>query len=370
VPDVVIIGAGIIGSAIALELEQRGTNAILLEKAVPGAESSSAAAGMLAPQSEATSADPAFELGLFSLRRYPEWVATIREYSGLEVGYHVDGGVHVATTEAALENLAARTAWQKSHGLRVERLDAAELRNRVPGIRDDALGGLFFPDEGQVDPRLLMRALSLATQRAGVEHITGATVRRILSRGEKAYGVELEDRVIECDRIVLAAGAWSCLIEGSGVPKGCVKPARGQIVALDCGAPPFLPYVFAEHGYLVPRRDGRLLVGATVELEGYEKAVTAGGVLQLLSAACETVPRLRSAKIVEMWSGLRPWTLDQMPILGSGAVEGIFIATGHHRNGILQAPATALVMADLLRGTVPPIDLRPFSVARFSSIRS
>jgi glycine oxidase len=362
----VIIGAGIIGSSIALELQRRGTKAILLEKAVIGAESSSAAAGMLSPQTECHAPDPTFELGLYSRRLYPAYVSRIRELSKLDVGYHVDGGLQPASTPAALEHMIQSTAWQRGRDLRIETLSSEAARKLVPGLHQEIAGALFYPDEGQVDPRLLMRALSVATRAAGVEHVTSTTVRRILIRNGGVSGVELTDRVLESDRIIVAAGAWSPLIEGTGIPARAVQPARGQMIALDCGTPPFLPYVVAENGYLVPRRDGRVLVGATVELAGFEKAVTAGGMLQLLDAAVSTVPALADARVVETWSGLRPWTIDQLPILGPAPIRGLYHATGHYRNGILQAPATAALIADLVTGERPQLDLSPFRVERFS----
>lgn len=365
--DVVIIGAGIIGSAIALELERRGKSALLLEKAIPGAESSSAAAGMLAPQVESRVPDPGFELGLYSRGLYPAFIEALRAPAGLDVGYRVDGAIHPVTSDAELERLDAAIAWQRERGLRVELIDAARVRRHVPGIREDAAGALFFPDEGQVDPRILMRALALATRRSGVTAMTGKTVRRILGGAGGVEGVELEDRTVACGRVIVAAGAWSALIEGSTLPRGTVQPARGQMLALDAEAPPFLPYLWTGRGYIVPRRDGRVLIGATVELAGYEKAVTAGGLLGLLQIAVDAVPALANARVVETWCGLRPWTPDHLPILGATAMPGLYVATGHYRNGILQAPATARLIADLVCGTAPALDLAPFGPERLTS---
>jgi glycine oxidase len=320
---------------------------------------------MLAPQMEAQDHDPAFELGLLSRTMYPAWVEEIRALSGLDVGFHVDGALRPATNARELERLAAGVRWQTARGLRVERVDRSAVRSMIPGVRKNVAGGLFFPDEGQVEPRALMRALSLAVAQRGVKLLGGTTVRRLIVEDERIEYVELEDQRISAPRVILAAGAWSALIEGSGISRGAVKPARGQMLALDAGCPPFLPYICTQKGYLVPRRDGRVLVGATVELAGYDKTVTAGGVLELLSQALEIVPSLSGARIVEMWSGLRPWTADQRPILGATPVEGLFLATGHHRNGILQAPATAEIIADLITDRTPNLDLAPFNVTRF-----
>jgi glycine oxidase len=322
---------------------------------------------MLAPQTETQSPDAGFELGLLSRSAYAAWVEQVHELSGLDVGYRVDGGLRPATSDAEIDRVMKQVSWQIARGLRVERLDREQVIQMVPGIRRDCAGGVFFPDEAQVDPRLLMRALSLATIEKGSTHLSGTTVRRIRIESGSVVGVELYDRLLATDRVVIAAGAWSALIEGTDLPIGAVQPARGQMLALDAGHAPFRPYVFAQKGYLVPRRDGRVLVGATVELAGFDKAVTAGGMYDLLSGALETVPDLASARVAESWSGLRPWTPDHLPILGSSQVEGLYLATGHYRNGILQAPATAMLIADVIIGVKPSIELAPFSVERFRS---
>src|SRR5262249_4063358 len=162
----------------------------------------------------------------------------------------------------------------------------------------DAEGGIFYPDEGQVDPRLLMRALSVATVNAGARHLAGATVRRIVTEGNRVAGVEIDDRVLPAGTVVVTAGAWSALIPGNVIPPRAIKPARGQMLALDAGPPKFAPFVWAHSGYLVPRRDGRIVVGSTVELAGYDKSVTASGIAKLLEAAISTIPALADARIL------------------------------------------------------------------------
>ena len=363
----IIVGAGIIGSAIALELERRGIHCQLLERAVPGAESSSAAAGMLAPQLEAHADDPAFALGLWSRALYPAWIEALEAASGLEVGYARDGGVALYATAEEAARASESAAWQRARGLRVEALDEEALRGALPGLGEAYRAGLFFPDEAQVDPRRLMAALAAATRAAGATHHTGAVVERLLVRGERVTGVQVRGGVLEADAVILAAGAWSCRIEGAALPSGAVEPARGQMLCLDAGRPPFGPFVWSGRGYLVPRRDGRVLVGATVERAGYEKVVTAGGIAGLLGAALDAFPGLSGAPLLETWAGLRPWTADGAPILGAAARGGLFYATGHHRNGILQAPATARLIAALITGESPELDLAPFSAARFGA---
>ncbi len=364
--EVIIVGAGIIGSAIALELQRRSVQTLLLERSIPGAESSSAAAGMLAPQLEAHAEDDSFELGLFSRALYPEWARSIESLSGLGVDHRVDGAVQLYESEAAQAQALQRCAWQKRRGLSVEPWDDAQLRRTFPGIADRFSGALYYPQEGQIDPRKLMRALSVATRRAGAQH-RAATVSRIVVEDDRVRGVALDGELLQADRVIVAAGAWSSRISGAPLPLQSVGPARGQMLALDLGAPRFAPYLWVPGGYLVPRLDGRLLVGATVERVGFEKKITARGVCGLLNAVLQTFPGMGDAPVLETWSGLRPWTPDERPIFGESAVGGLYFATGHYRNGILQAPATAQILADIVTGKESDRAFATaFSPARFS----
>lgn len=365
--DVVIAGAGIIGSSIALELTSRGISPLLVDRTIPGAESSWAAAGMLAPQLEHSEGNAAFELGLLSRALYPEWVREIREVSGIDPEFRVDGALRPFSSESELDLISSAIAWQSTRGLRVERVDRASLRNMVPGARRSVVGGLFFPDEGQVEPRLLLRALSFATARRGVKHLAGAAVRRVGIEHGRVTHVELEDRELVASTLIIAAGAWSSLIEGSSLPRGTVRPARGQMAALEGGPPAFSPFVATPKGYIIPRRDGRVLIGTTVEMVGYERAVTAAGLHEILAHAIDLLPELGRARILETWCALRPWTSDHRPIIGPTSIEGLYLATGHHRNGVLEAPATARIIGDLLSGQAPPMDVRAFSAARFAA---
>lgn len=364
--EIVILGAGIIGAAIARELLRRRVPVTLLEKAVPGAESSSAAAGMLAPQLEAHGPDdPATVLGLYSRNLYRAFTTELEADSGVPVGHHQDGGLYLARTEAELEAKAARLGWQRDLGLRFERLDPKALHERAPGLRPETPGGLYFPDEGQVDPRALMRALAVANQNAGAKLRTGQVVKELVIQGGKVVGIELagHGRLI-ADRVIVAAGAWSGQV--LGVPAHGIEPVRGQMLCIQ-DEPGAWPFVMTSAGYLVPRRDGRVLVGSTAERVGFEKAVTTTGLKKLLDAALEWVPRLADRPVLETWAGLRPGTPDGAPLLGPTPIEGLYLASGHFRNGILQAPATAKLMADLVTGRAPALDLGPYRPDRFLS---
>ena len=346
-PDVVIVGAGIIGSAIALELSRRGMRTRVLERAVPGAESSSAAAGILAPHLDATGPDDAtWRLGMSSLERYRGWVEAIQELSGLEVGYLAEGGVQALTGEHELDRELRGLAWQVDLGLAVEAIDRRRLESLLPGIDRKFACGLWFPNDATVDPRLLMRALPNAAKKAGADYLSGTTVRRIRIENGRAIGIELDDRTLDADVIIVAAGAWTSRIEGVPLPKDAIEPARGQMVALELSSRPFAPWVWTERGYLVPRRNGRVLVGATVERVGFDKSVTAGGIRSLLDAAIDLFPSFESAAIAETWAGLRPYSRE--PLIGGTEVRGLLLASGHYRNGITHAPVTAEMIADLV----------------------
>jgi glycine oxidase len=362
--EIVILGAGIIGSAIARELLRRRIPVTLLEKAVPGAESSSAAAGMLAPQLEAHSpSDPATALGLYSRSLYRAFTTELEAESGVHVAHHVDGGLALATGEAELEQKAQAFAWQHEQGLRWERLSADQLHERVPGLRPDLPGGLYFPDEGQIEPRALMRALSVANQRAGVRIKSGQAVKEVVIESGKVVGLELEGSGrLSADRVIVAAGAWSGQVPGVKAPS--IEPVRGQMLAIS-GDPGTLPFLHTPSGYLVPRPDGRVLVGSTAERVGYDKRVTTTGLKKLLDTALSWMPILADRPVLETWAGLRPGTPDGAPLLGATEVEGLYLASGHFRNGILQAPATAVLLADLITGRKPSLDLKPYRPNRF-----
>ncbi len=363
--DVVVVGAGVQGSSVALRLVQSGLAVAVLERAVPGAEASSAAGGILSPGVEAIEPGPFYALCRASLARYPGFVAEVQALSGMSVGLHTLGTLEVALDDDHAKVLAARAEKILKHGLPVEVLDDAAARRLEPGLSPEARGALFFPDEGSLDPRLLARAVYVAASRAGARFVTGQ-VRRIVVEGGRAVGVEHDSGRIEAGTVVLAAGSWSLQVEGHGLPAGAVRPVRGQIAVVDTRPPLLSRVVFSGHGYVVPRPDGRILCGSTMEEVGFEKAVTAGGLRHVLDVAIGVAPALAHAPVVETWSNFRPASPDGEPILGAGTVPGLLYATGHTRNGILLAPVTADALAATVLGRPPPVDLAPFSPARLA----
>jgi glycine oxidase len=360
VADVLLIGGGVMGCASALALAEAGARVLVLERSVPGAEASSAAAGILGAQSEAHEPGPFLELAQESRRRYATWAEHLGRITGIDVGYRPCGAVRVALDAGQRQVLDQETSWQLAAGLSVVRLDAAAVARLEPSLAA-VCAGIHFPEDGRVDPPLLLRALQIAARAAGARFQTGAYVRALDIDRNVVRGVLLEDGSrLACETVVLAAGSWSTLVGGTPLAAGAVRPARGQIVELETPAPPLSRVVLGPRCYLVPRDDGRILIGSTLEFVGYRREVTARAVRDLLDAAIELLPSLAEAPIGRMWSSFRPYT-GGLPFLGPTAVRGLVLATGHHRNGILLAPITAEIVRAVVRGEEPPIDLTPFS---------
>jgi glycine oxidase len=366
VVDVLIIGGGIMGCAVALRLAQRGLAVTVIERGIPGAEASSAAAGILGPQMEAAGPGALLDFALASRALYPALADELRAATGIDVGFDRSGVLAVAVDEASERELAARRAWQVARGLEVEALTGDEARAREPALAPGVRAALRFPDDGQVNARELARAFSQAAATAGARFLTGRYVRRVVVTGGAVTGVELDGEVLPAGAVVVAAGSWSGLVEGAGVPSTVVRPARGQLVSIET-RPPLFRHVVSLHGrgYLVPRRDGTVLAGSTLEMAGFRKQVTVGGLAGILDLARTLVPGLGEAEVTGSWSNFRPYTEDHLPVLGASTVKGLVLATGHFRNGILLAPATAQAIAELVATGRSSLDLGPFSISRF-----
>jgi glycine oxidase len=362
--DVVVIGAGLQGCGVALRLAQAGADVVVLERSIPGAEASSAAGGILSPGVEAEPG-PFHDLCMASLHRWQAFAAEVERLSGAWVAYRGGGTLEVSLDDRFTPVLAARATRLERAGIAVDVLDGEAARRLEPGLSAETRGALWFRDEASVDPRLLGRALHAAAARAGARFLQGQ-VRGVAFAGGRAAGVDHESGRLEAPAVVLAAGAWSLQVAGSGLPAGAVRPVRGQIAVLDTRPPLLSRVVFSDKGYVVPRPDGRILCGSTMEEAGFEKAVTAGGLLRVLELAVEVAPGLAAAPLVESWSNFRPATPDGMPILGPGSVPGLFYATGHYRNGVLLAPVTADAVAAAVLGRAAPVDLAPFGPGRLA----
>ncbi len=347
----IVIGGGAIGCAVAWRLAQRRLDVILVERGPIAGEATWAAAGLLAPQAEAHAPDPLFHLQRRSRDAWPQMVDELRDAAGIDVGFRRTGTTMVALDDDELPALRARFDWQRAAGLRVE---WAEPRRFA--------AALYLPDDHQVEPRRLGSALGTAMQRAGVK-LRAGVARRLLSDGTRVTGVLCDDAQLEADQVIVAAGAWSSLIDGLP-PMPRVRPLRGQLVELDA-LPGLVPHtLYGDGGYLVPRADGRILVGSSEEEVGFVKQVTPPVLARLLERAVRLVPELAQAAVIGSWAGFRPTTPDRLPLLGAGALEGLHLATGHHRNGVLLAPVTAEILAAVVTGEPSPVDLRAFSPAR------
>ena len=306
------------------------------------------------------------------MRRWPRFVEELEAATGIDLAFRANGTLRIVFSAAEAAAWRADLPRLVALGVAAEWLDGPGLCALEPALAATVQGGFLFRGEACLDPKPLLRALALAAAGAGARFVTGQ-VRRIAIEQGRVAGVDHDSGRIAAGAVLLAAGAWAGLVEGSGLPAGAVRPVRGQMVVLEGRAPgPQVPaapaiasrVVFSPKGYLVPRPDGRVLCGSTMEEAGFEKGVTAGGLLHILGMAVETAPRLATAPYLESWSNFRPATADGLPVLGPGAVPGLFYSTGHHRHGILLAPASADLVAASLLGTTPELDLTPYSAAR------
>jgi glycine oxidase ThiO len=355
---VAIVGGGVIGLALARELSSRGAEVLVVERGRTGAEASWAAAGLLSAQSDAAAPSPFFDLALESRDLYPGWTEALARETGQDAGWRRTGVLRCGSEESL-----ARFRWQVDAGLPVESLDAAGVARVSRGRAAPHIGhGLLFADDAVVNNRLLVAALARSLEIRGVPVEEGVLVTRFRIEGGACRGIETSSGTVACGKVVDAAGAWADLDPTLPFPVP-VEPVRGQMVLLAdrVGLEIVLE---SEDVYLVPRSDGKILVGATVERTGFAKDVTAAGVAGLLAHAIALAPSLENARFTDAWAGLRPGTPDGLPLLGESPVRSLILATGHFRNGILLAPITALLIADMLSGGGAR-DLTAFSAERF-----
>jgi glycine oxidase len=368
-PKTVIIGAGVMGLGIAWRLAQAGCPVTLYDRGAAGHGASWAAAGMLAA---AVETEPGEEqllaLTLESQRMWPGFARELEAAAGISVGYRDEGTIVVALTRDDAEQLRHTFEFQRNLGLRLEWLSGAEARRHEPHLRPSIAGAVLSQGDHQVENRQLVRALAQAARSMGAVLREHQPVREIEVIGGRACAVVTGLGRDPADIVVLAAGAWSREI--GGIPPAHlppVRPIKGQMLALrmDAAAPLMRHVVWLPRGYLVPRNDGRLVVGGTVEERGFDDTITAGGMLALLEGAWRAVPGIEELPIVETWVGFRPGSRDDAPMLGPSGIDGLVIATGHHRNGILLTPITAeAISAYVLTGDLPE-RLGPFSPERF-----
>jgi glycine oxidase len=368
--DVVVIGAGVIGMSIAWEASRAGLSVAVIERGTAGGGATLSATGMLAASAEHEAGGGALlPFALESQRLWPAFAADLQRESGVDLDFRESGVVLAALSREELDRLRARYAFLVKSGVECAWVAGQALRALEPGLRPSASGAIHCPHDHQVDPRALVTALRAALAHRGVALVEHATDLAIDREGGVVAGVRLGEELCRTARVVLAAGAW---IASSGLlPQGLslpVRPVKGQSLALRArdGRQPLARIVWTEHVHLAPKRDGRLIVGATMEEAGFDAAVTAGGVYALLEGARRALPCVEEMEIEAIWTGFRPTSDDDAPIVGDVDGAGLLIAAGHHRNGVLLAPATAQALTARLGDAPMGANARALTLARFS----
>lgn len=375
-PDVVIVGGGIIGRSIAWRLVQQGATVTVVDAGFDG-RASWAAAGMLTPVTEAYWGEEALlALTVASMRRWSDFATDLAGATGDDLGFDPSGVLAVAFDVDDVAVIDDLHTLHLDHGLPSERLRSSECRTREPLLAPQVRGGLFAPEDGAVDPRRVLAALAQVGHEAGVGEVTGQVDRFHVGVDGRVTGVELATGdQLTAGTTVLAGGAWSSLVDPvPGAVSVPVRPVYGEVLRLRERTPDHAPrrtiraLVHGQHVYLVTRRSGEIVVGATSLERGFETRVTAGGTYELLRDAQAIVPALAEAELVEVIAGLRPGTPDNAPIIGPSGVDGLVLATGHYRNGILLTPITADTVAALVTGQDPPPEAAAANPFRFEGV--
>jgi len=364
--DVAIAGGGVIGAAIALDLSRAGLRVGLFDRQQPGQEASWASAGILSPAPENSATVAMVPLAKASLSLYPEFVAQIEEISGKSTGFRAKGTLEALFSHDTKAELSTIIALHHGLGLKAEPLRPEDARELEPALSEEVEAAVLRPDECSVDNRALTNAVLDAAKRSGAEITSGNGANAIWREDDRCRGLILHNEKVEAKWTIIAAGSFSAAIEGVAA-YAPMRPAKGQMVALRAEEVEIERVLWSEHIYLVPRNDGRILAGATVEYVGFDKRTTAGGIEKILSAAIELAPGLANARIEETWAGLRPDSPDHLPILGPADLDGLLMATGHFRSGILLTPITARLIREWITEQKVSMDWDRFSPLRFQA---
>ncbi len=354
--EIIIIGGGVIGLSIARALALRGADDVtVIERGEFGREASWAAGGILAPQVEADAADDFLRLVCASRDLYPSFAAALLNETAIDIQLDTTGTLYVAFSETEESEFRARLDWQRSEGLAVEWLSGDEARALEPSLSRDVRCALRFPNDFQVENRLLIEALLAGNRKSGAQLIDHCQVNSVRVNDGAILGVETSRGFIKSKAVVIAAGAWTSAIDPSARIE--IEPVRGQMLCFRTAPKVVRHVIYSSRGYLVPRRDGRLLAGSTSEHVGFDKRVTEEGRRAISSMAAQIAPIIASLRPVESWAGLRPRSADDFPVIGnSPEIDGLYFATGHYRNGILLAPITGQLLADaIVSRTTPPL---------------
>lgn len=367
--DVVVAGGGIIGGSIAFELARRNLKVALLDRQQGGREASWAAAGMLAPGPDSPATIPLVPMGRASLALYPQFVQAVEQASGMAAGYRTEGTLEVLFRGDAERELSTLVALHRGLGLACEPVRVEEAQRMEPVLNHDARAVALLPEEATVDNRALTDAVLAAAKSSGAHYSPGTEVTSLIVKGTKCSGVSTRGgKNFFAPHVVAAAGSWTSQLADLA-PFAPTRPIRGQMAALRHSGETIRRVLRSDRGYIVPRDHAtpqKLVVGSTGEEAGYVKCVTAGGLEQIFNAVNELAPELAGAEILETWCGLRPGSPDQLPILGPAEPDGLVVATGHYRNGILLAPVTAKLVAEWICEKKTSLDWEFCSPARFA----
>lgn len=352
--EIIVVGAGVAGLGAAWLLARDGHDVLVLERDRPGAGASTAAAGMLAPTAEVRwEEEELLTLGRASMALWPNFVAELESASSVKVDYRTEGTLVIALDRDDFEAIDRLHSYHRELKLDVQRLGGDAIREREPGLSPNTAGGLFIPGDHQVDPHLLIKALVEAFRRAGGELQVGVDVTDVASV-DGGFEVRAAEQVYRSNKLVISPGAWLREIHGlTGDDRPHIRPVKGQMLSIELGSPPLCTHVLrAPDAYIVPKNSGRLIVGATMEEMGFNDRLTAGGVFELLRGAWETLPGVYDQPIIDMWTGFRPMSLSNHPIVRAGSIPGLYLSTGHGRNGILLTPWTAKTLRDLVTQSI------------------
>jgi glycine oxidase len=367
--DVVVVGGGVIGLAVAYHLGGEKVQVTLVERGAIGREASWTAAGYLSFQGSSNRPGPRLELTRTSARMYEGWIRELAEVTPADTGFWRCGLLELSLSEAEVKEAHELAAWQRAAGYSVEWLDAATVRKRQPWLAGDlpVHGALLFPEVAQVRPPRLLKALAEATGRRGVHIREHTAVTSIARSGDRVAGVVLAGgEAIAAPIVVNATGSWAPQLapEMAGLP---VKPIKGTIVLLEVLDQPSRELLISSHGSLYPRADNKLLLGATMEDVGYDKGVKLDALQTLVRQGITLVPRLKYANLAGAWAGLRPFSHDNLPYLGPvPGLDGAFVATGHYRSGILLAPITGLLLKEMILKQPSTLPLEAYQMSRLS----
>lgn len=363
--EFIIVGGGLIGCSIASELAKESKSVLLLEKGKMGQEASYAGAGMLMLHGGHSGDHPLVSLLRQSLAFYPSYIHDLEAETNMPTGYVKSGSLYLGLNEKDRERVHRFVKWQKEMNITHEYWEQPKIHENEDWLSNPEATAVFLPEDGQVDNRLLVGAVTQQARLRGVEIIEDAEVTDWMIQGEKIQGVCVGNEKYEASKVILAQGAWTGAVLNLpfSVP---VKPSKGQMFSLKAKRPIFKHILHYHDWYLVPRADGRMLIGATVENVGFDKKVNISGMKEILSLPGLIHPEMDKLEINEIWAGLRPRPKDGRPIMGPTPIDGLWIATGHFRNGILLAGWTAKIMKDWILSGDPGVDVEPFLLSRFN----